>query len=60
MATLVRNGATLKCDKGTAPASLTVLPVGPLGHDDQPVATVADILGGIKDIGTVLDNLQAT
>jgi hypothetical protein len=24
------------------------------------VATVADILGGIKDIGTVLDNLQAT
>lgn len=42
MPKLVVNGATLSCDQGAAPASLTVLPLEKTGADDQPVGTVND------------------
>lgn len=42
MAKLVVHGATLSCDQGVAPASLTVLPVAQAGVDEQPIATVND------------------
>ncbi len=44
MAKLVVNGAKLKCDQGMAPGSLTVLPLSPAGVDNQPAATVMDMV----------------
>ncbi len=42
MAKLVVMGATLKCDKGTAPGSLVVLPVNRTTGEGPPAATVMD------------------
>ncbi len=42
MPKLVVNGATLSCDQGVAPASLSVLPVVQADADAQPMATVND------------------
>lgn len=44
MPKLVIHGAQLKCNKGTSPASLTVLPVNGTSGDDQPAATVNDYI----------------
>ncbi len=42
MSKLVVNGATLRCDQGTSPGSLTVLPVQGTSAEEQPGATVDD------------------
>ena len=42
MSKLVINGAKLKCNQGTSPGSLTVLPANGTDADEQPAATVDD------------------
>lgn len=42
MSKLVINGAKLKCNQGTSPGSLTVLPAMGTDADEQPTATVND------------------
>jgi hypothetical protein len=44
MPKLVVNGAKLKCDQGTSPGSLTVLPVQGTSSEQEPGATVDDHL----------------
>lgn len=44
MSKLVVSGATLECDQGVTPGSLTVLPASQCDVDGQPIATVNDHL----------------
>jgi hypothetical protein len=42
MPKLVVNGATMKCNQGMAPATLTILPVNGSNGDEQPAGTIMD------------------
>jgi hypothetical protein len=44
MPKMVVDGAKLKCDQGTSPGSLTVLPANGTSGDDKPAATVNDFI----------------
>lgn len=44
MSKLVISGAKLKCNQGTSPGSLTVLPANGTDADEQPAATVNDFI----------------
>lgn len=44
MASIVLHGATIRCDQGTTPASLTVLPTNRTLGEDKPAATTMDHL----------------
>lgn len=44
MPKMVVNGAQLKCNQGTSPAALTVLPANGTSGDDKPAATVMDFI----------------
>lgn len=42
MPKLVVHGATLRCNNGTSPSSLSVLPTANTNNDEKPIATVMD------------------
>lgn len=42
MPKLIVHGATLRCNQGTSPSSLSVLPTDRADGDEKPMATVMD------------------
>jgi hypothetical protein len=48
MPKLVVHGATLRCNQGTSPSSLSVLPTARTDGDQKPAATVMDFLPSVN------------